>query len=190
MRIGGIRDVTYRAAELAAALAWWRDELGLVVVEGSPAEGRIVLEAPDERQVVLTATAAEPVAVSWWSPELDAGTNTTVTDPAGHAIAVWGPPLGETAEDIEGRLTEFITAAEPLEGPPVDELADRVAAIVAAAAAEIGTAVEGVAHNKVLATQLLLSQRSRHVETGSASQWHLSAASTLLAERIIPRSEG
>ena len=181
MRIGGIRDVTYRAADLAASLAWWRDELGLVVVDGSPEEGRIVLEAPDERQVVLTSTVAEPVAVSWWSPELDAGTNTTVTDPGGHDVAVWGPPLGETAEDIEGRLTEFIEVA----GPDVPELADAVAAVVVAAAQDIALALDGVAHNTILAAQLLLSQRARQ---GAPVQWQLQAASTLLAEHIVARS--
>jgi hypothetical protein len=81
----------------------------------------------------------------------------------------------------EARIGGFIDSASDLAGPPTDELADRAIAVVADAWAAIDRLLEGVAHNKVLATMLLVSQRSREGGTDSPVFWQRSAASTLLS---------
>ncbi len=90
------------------------------------------------------------------------------------------------AEEAERRITQFITSAEELPGPPVEELAEQVGALMQAALRDLETIVEGKPHNKVLATQLLLGQRARGLQLGDPEQWHLYAATTLL-NRIVVR---
>jgi catechol 2,3-dioxygenase-like lactoylglutathione lyase family enzyme len=191
MEIGGIREVVYATSDLDAAIAWWRDVLGLWFVE---ADGeRAVFEAGDSLRVVLdTKAPAGSVVVGYWSLGDGApqrGTSTDVIDPGGHHVRLHAPPAGDGGAAIEARLTEFIEGAEPLAGPAVATLADGITAVVADAAERIGALIDGVAHNKILATQLLQSQRARQVEEGSDDQWRLSAASTLLSPTIIPPSE-
>ena len=65
------------------------------------------------------------------------------------------------AEEAEQRITQFITTAEELPGPPVEELAEQVAALMQAALRDLEKLMEEKPHNKVLATQLLLGQRAR-----------------------------
>ena len=62
------------------------------------------------------------------------------------------------AEEAERRITQFIMSAEELPGPPVEELAEQVAALMRAALRDLEKLMEGKPHNKVLATQLLLGQ--------------------------------
>ena len=52
-----------------------------------------------------------------------------------------------------------MTSADELPGPPVEELAEQVTALMRAASRDLETIMDGMAHNKVLATQLLLGQR-------------------------------
>jgi hypothetical protein len=89
------------------------------------------------------------------------------------------------AEEAERRITQFITSAEELPGPPVEELAEQVAALVRAALRDLETIMEGKPHNKVLATQLLLGQRAREVQQYVPEQWHLHAATTLLSGIVV-----
>jgi hypothetical protein len=89
------------------------------------------------------------------------------------------------AEEAEQRITQFITSAEELPGPPVEELAERVAALMRAALRDLENLMEGKPHNKVLATQLLLGQRARTLQQYDPEQWHLHAATTLLSEIVV-----
>ena len=89
------------------------------------------------------------------------------------------------AEEAERRITQFITSAEKLPGPPVAELAEQVAALMRAALRDLEKLMEGKPHNKVLATQLLLGQRARGLHQHDPEQWPLHAASSLLSALVI-----
>jgi hypothetical protein len=93
------------------------------------------------------------------------------------------------AEEAERRITRFITSAEELPGPPVEELAEQVGALMQAALRDLETIMEGKPHNKVLATQLLLGQRARGLQMGDPEQWHLYAATTLLGGVVVRGAE-
>ena len=88
-------------------------------------------------------------------------------------------------EEAERRITQFVRSADELSGPPVEELAERVTALMRAALRDLEKLMEGKPHNKVLATQLLLGQRARKLQPDDPEQWHLFAASTLLSGIII-----
>ena len=88
-------------------------------------------------------------------------------------------------EEAERRITQFVRSADELSGPPVEELAERVTALMRAALRDLEKLMEGKPHNKVLATQLLLGQRARGLQMGDPEQWHLYAASTLLSGIVI-----
>ena len=88
-------------------------------------------------------------------------------------------------EEAERRITQFVRSADELSGPPVEELAERVSALMRAALRDLEKLMEGKPHNKVLATQLLLGQRARKLQPDDPEQWHLFAASTLLSGIII-----
>ena len=98
--------------------------------------------------------------------------------PAGLTVDVVQPT---PASHHERQITEFIATAADLAGPPTDEVAAAVEAIVAEAWQAIEARLDGVAHNKVLATHLLLGQRSRSDQPDSPAYWQRSAASTLLS---------
>lgn len=88
-------------------------------------------------------------------------------------------------EEAERRITQFVTSAEKLPGPPVEELAEQVSMLMRAALRDLETIMDGKPHNKVLATQLLLGQRARGLQMGDPEQWHLYAASTLLSGIVV-----
>ena len=88
-------------------------------------------------------------------------------------------------EEAERRITQFITSADELPGPPVEELAERVTALMQAALRDLERLMEGKPHNKVLATQLLLSQRARALQHLDPEQRHLHAATTLLGGIVV-----
>ena len=88
-------------------------------------------------------------------------------------------------EEAEQRITQFITSAEELPGPPVEELAERVTALMRTALRDLEAIMEGKPHNKVLATQLLLGQRARGLQQHDPEQWPLHAASSLLSGLVI-----
>jgi hypothetical protein len=89
------------------------------------------------------------------------------------------------AEEAEQRITQFIMSADKLPGPPVEELAEQVVAIMLAALRDLETLMDGKPHNKVLATQLLLGQRARELRQYDPQRWHLRAASTLLSGIVV-----
>jgi hypothetical protein len=88
-------------------------------------------------------------------------------------------------EEAESHITQFITSAEKLPGPPVEQLAEQVSALMRAASRELEAIMDGKPHNKVLATQLLLGQRARGLQMGDPEQRHLHAASTLLSAIVV-----
>jgi hypothetical protein len=88
-------------------------------------------------------------------------------------------------EEAERRITEFITSAEELPGPPVEELADSVAELMRATWSDVETIVSGKPHNKLLAAQLLLGQRARGLQPENPEQWRLHAATSLLSGMVI-----
>src|SRR5215213_6735891 len=88
-------------------------------------------------------------------------------------------------EEAERRITQFVRSADELSGPPVEELAEQVSALMRAGSPDIEKLMEGKPHNKVLATQLLLGQRARQLQPHDPEQWHLFAASTLLSGIVI-----
>jgi hypothetical protein len=104
------------------------------------------------------------------------------------------PPEDEDFDPEEGerRITEFITRAEELPGPPVAELGEEVAELMRAAWRDVAAVLDGKPHNKVLAVQLLLSQRARELQPDDHEKWRLSAATTLLGGMISapPRHDG
>jgi hypothetical protein len=89
------------------------------------------------------------------------------------------------AEEAEQRITQFIMSAEELPGPPVEELAEQVVALMRAALRDLEKLMEGKPHNKVLATELLLGQRARAIQPEDPERWRLSAATTLLSELVV-----
>jgi hypothetical protein len=92
-------------------------------------------------------------------------------------------------EEAERRITQFVTSADELSGPPVEELAERVTAVMRAALRDLETIMDGMSHNKVLATQLLLGQRARGRQPHDPEQWHLYAATTLLSGIVVRGAE-
>ena len=93
------------------------------------------------------------------------------------------------AEEAERRIMEFVTSADDLPGPPVAELADRVAELMRAAWRNVETIVSGKPHNKVLAVELLLSQRARGLQAEDPEQWRLHAATSLLSGIAIGNAD-
>ena len=102
-------------------------------------------------------------------------------------------PFGEEEafdpEEADQRITQFVRSADELSGPPVEELADRVAALMRQALRDLEAIMEGKPHNKVLATQLLLGQRARGLQQHDPEQWPLHAASSLLSGLVIRGAE-
>jgi hypothetical protein len=92
-------------------------------------------------------------------------------------------------EEAERRITEFITSAEELPGPPVEELADSVAELMLATWSDVETIMSGKPHNKLLAAQLLLGQRARGLQPENPEQWRLHAATSLLSGMVIRNVE-
>jgi hypothetical protein len=92
-------------------------------------------------------------------------------------------------EEAEQRITQFVNSADELPGPPVEELAEQVTALMRAASGDLETIMDGMARNKVLATQLLLGQRARERQPHDPKQRHLYAASTLLSGIVVRGAE-
>jgi L-amino acid N-acyltransferase YncA len=110
-----------------------------------------------------------------------------------HDETMGDEPLDEEEldpEEAERRITQFVTSADELPGPPVAELAEQVAALMLAAWTDLEAIMDRKAHNKVLATQLLLSQRARGLQPDEPEQWRLYAAATLLSGMVVRSVEG
>jgi hypothetical protein len=112
------------------------------------------------------------------------------TSPAPGVVAAAGVPLAgndaarvAAAQQAEASISDFVTRADDLPGPQVDDLADQVSALVEQTRDQIRALLDGVPHNKVLAVQLALGQRARTPAT--EDQWPLHAASTLMSGFVI-----
>jgi hypothetical protein len=88
-------------------------------------------------------------------------------------------------EEAERRITQFVTSADELPGPSVEELAEQVVGLMRVAWTDLEEIMDGRPHNKVLATQLLLGQRARAMQTDDPEQWRLFAANTLLSGMVV-----
>ncbi len=88
-------------------------------------------------------------------------------------------------EEAERRITQFIMSADELSGPPVAEIAEQVAALMRVVWTDLEEILAGKAHNKVLATQLLLGQQARNLRPDDPEQWRLHAATTLLGGMVV-----
>ena len=90
-------------------------------------------------------------------------------------------------EEAERSIAEFIDAADALDGPSTQQLADDVLAAVASAQSAVDRLLDEQPTNKIIATMLVLSRRHRvEVDQDSALQWRLSAAATLVSGKIRP----
>lgn len=87
-------------------------------------------------------------------------------------------------EESERRITEFITSADELPGPSVADLAEQATELMRTTWSGMEEIMDSKPHNKVLATQLLLSQRARGLQADDLEQWRLFAATTLLSGMI------
>jgi len=87
-------------------------------------------------------------------------------------------------EESERRITEFITSADELPGPSVADLAEQATELMRTTWSGMEEIMDSKPHNKVLATQLLLSQRARGLQADDPEQWRLFAATTLLSGMI------
>jgi catechol 2,3-dioxygenase-like lactoylglutathione lyase family enzyme len=203
MQIAGVWVTTVRTDDVESSVQWYRDVLGLWPPDEDDGTGaaleagdhRLVFDPDADADVVLSLQVAdvntaveelraagrdvsEPVVRPW-------GRAVELRDPAGIPLRLVEVAPTDRAERIEAQLTEFIEGQAGLAGAPTEELAARVAAVLAEAQDRIRAVMTGVAHNKVLATQLLVSQQARQVEQGTSEQWRLLAASTLLSDLIV-----
>src|SRR5829696_6476253 len=93
-------------------------------------------------------------------------------------------------QEAEQRITQFVTSAGELPGPSVDELAGRVVDVMRGAWTDLEEIMAGKPHNKVLATELLLGQRTRTLQPTDPEQWRLHAATSLLGGIVVRNVEG
>ncbi|CAN5742388.1 hypothetical protein BH18ACT11_BH18ACT11_24470 [soil metagenome] len=93
-------------------------------------------------------------------------------------------------EEAERRITQFVTSAEELPGPSVEELAGRVVDVMRGAWTDLEEIMAGKPHNKVLATEFLLGQRARALQPTDPEQWRLHAATSLLGGLVVRNVEG
>jgi uncharacterized protein (DUF2336 family) len=106
--------------------------------------------------------------------------------------AVDEPPSDDEVlgpKEAERRITQFVASAEELPGPPVAELADRVAELMRATWRDVETIISGYPNNKVLAVELCLSQRARGLQPADPEQWRLHAATSLLSGIHIGKAD-
>lgn len=178
MHVLGLLSVTLPTDEPAATRQWWIDTIGLPVNEDDPRAlhvGDPMVRFGAERAIRLAATG------------LDDGPLRLV-DPTGTVVELIEPDY-EAGRRAEETIREFVGAQAELPGPPVDDLADAVSTIIGEAHERVAVLLADVPHNKVLATQLALSQRARDAAPAD-TQWPLHAASSLMSGFIIAGAQG
>ena len=84
-------------------------------------------------------------------------------------------------EEANRRITEFVTNADDLPGPPVADLAEDVAKLMRATWRDVETIMNAIPNNKVLAVELFLGQQARGLQPDNPEQWRLHAAVSLLS---------
>jgi catechol 2,3-dioxygenase-like lactoylglutathione lyase family enzyme len=173
MRILSLVGIVLPADDADASRAWYADNLGLAPSE----EVDAALDVND-----VAVSFGPRSAVRFVATDVADGP-TVLTDPAGVRVEIVEPDYARAAEG-ERHIREFIEGAEPLAGPPVAELVTATAAVLRQAREELTRLMDGVPHNKVLATQLALSQQARD-EPAMPPDWALHAASTLLSGLVV-----
>jgi catechol 2,3-dioxygenase-like lactoylglutathione lyase family enzyme len=173
MQIFALTGLVLPSPDPAASRRWYAETLGLPADEET--EGALAIGD-------VTVTFGDALALRVIGNDLPAERG--LTDPAGTAVQLHEPDF-ERAREGERHIREFIDGAEGLDGPPVAELVAAVAAVVRGARDELTGLMSGVAHNKVLATQLALSQQAREVPAQTEPDWALHAASTLLSGLVV-----
>jgi hypothetical protein len=86
----------------------------------------------------------------------------------------------QAERDIDG----FITRADGLPGPPVQEIGNQIARIMQSAWRQIEEQASLLPNDKLIATMLLVSRDARKAEVHESRHWYLLAASTLLSGLI------
>jgi catechol 2,3-dioxygenase-like lactoylglutathione lyase family enzyme len=173
MRILSLVGVVLPADDAAASRDWYAGTLGLASSED--VDG--ALDVND----IAVSFGVQP-GLRFVAVELPDGP-TTMTDPGGVQVELIEPDYAAAAEG-EQHIRDFIDSAARLDGPAVDELATATAAVVRQARQQLTELMDGVPHNKVLATQLALSQQAR-MEPSTPPDWVLHAASTLLSGLVV-----
>lgn len=172
MQILGLLSVTLPATDADASRRWWVDRLHLPPAEDDA--GQLAIG-----DVALAFGSAATISVV--AAGLEAGPQRLV-DPGGTVVELVEPALS-AAQQAEATIQDFVTGADDLPGPGVEEVADQVSAIVSEAHDRIAAVLADVPHNKVLAVQLALGQRARSVS--GEGQWPLHAAATLMSGFIL-----
>lgn len=172
MQILGLLSVTLPATDADASRRWWAETLHL-----PPAEDDASRLGIGDVELAFGPAAS----VSLVTAGLEDGPQRLV-DPAGTVVDLAEPDVA-AAQQAEASISDFVTRADDLPGPQVDDLADQVSALVEQTRDQIGALLDGVPHNKVLAVQLALGQRARTPAT--EDQWPLHAASTLMSGFVI-----
>jgi hypothetical protein len=173
-----VEPQTASAEDLATDLGrWYVDRFGVVP--------RLTVTVEDLDAAVAELVAAG-VATTPIDVEVPEGEDEDV-EPRGVRIVGPGGAIVDVVQPVpvgyyEDRIGGFIATATDLDGPPTQELPDRAVAIVAEAWDAIDRLLVGVAHNKVLATMLLVGQQQRAGDAiDSPGHWQRSAASSLLS---------
>ena len=174
MRVFGLVGLVLPASDADAARQWYVDTLGLTEHEDEP-------DALGLGDVALTFGPA--LALRVVAGDLADGV-TELSDPAGTAVHLQ-PPDFARAEEAERHIRDFVAGADELAGPSVAELVTDVAQRAERLEAELAELFAEVPHNKVLATQLALSQQSRADGPAAMPRWPLQAASTLLSGLVV-----
>ena len=91
-------------------------------------------------------------------------------------------------EEAERSIAAFIAKADELDGPSAEALAAAALVEVTHAWERVDQLLSDQHNNKVIATMLELSRQMRagQWQPGDASQWQLSAASTIVSGLIRP----
>ena len=174
MHVFGLLGVVLPASDPDAARQWYVDTLGLTEHEDEP-------EALGLGDVAVTFGPA--LALRVVAGDLPDG-SADRTDPSGTVVHLQ-PPDVSRAEAAEQHIRDFVTGADELSGPPVADLVADVARRAQRLEAELTELFAGVPHNKVLATQLALSQQSREGGATAMPRWAMQAASTLLSGLVV-----
>src|SRR4051812_23708120 len=174
MRVLGLLGVVLPAPDPDAARQWYADALGL-----PPHEDEAGALGLGDVAVTFGPTLELRLVVD----ELPAA-DTQRSDPAGTVVRL-ALPDHAAAEAAEQHIRDFVAGADELAGPPVAELVAEVAQRAGRLHAELVGLLADVPHNKVLATQLALSQQSRPGGVAALPLWPLQAASTLLSGLVI-----
>jgi catechol 2,3-dioxygenase-like lactoylglutathione lyase family enzyme len=171
MQILALTGLVLPAADPAAARRWYAETLGLQPDEdGELAVGDVAVTFGPSPGLRFVAVGLPDGSVA-------------MSDPHGTVLEL-GEPDYEEARRNEQHIRDFVAGAEDLAGPPVEELTAATAAVLRRAGDELAQLMTGVAHNKVLATQLALSQQAREAPAAQPD-WSLHAASTLLSALVI-----